>query len=138
MVILIQLVNLLQQVMMMTNERHHHQHSSSSSLSSSGRPASKKVRQAYSSQSARGPQEWKVAVSYLLAYVSYEYCQIRDWKTLDATTRQWAKHCFKDLNFLNVNAGLALLGLEVLSSFSSEPMHGLTTSIVTELLSGTW
>jgi hypothetical protein len=135
MTILIQLVNLLQQVMVMTNQRHH-----PSSSSVSGRPVAKKVRQAFSFQSVRGPQEWKVAVAYLLAFVSYEYCQIRDWKTLDATSRQWAKHCFKDLNYLNVNAGLALLGLEVLSSSSSEPptMDGLTTSIVTELLSGTW
>jgi hypothetical protein len=118
MTILIQLVNLLQQVMVITNQRHH---CHPLSLSNSGCPVAKKVQQAFSSQLVGGLQEWKVVVAYLLALVSYEYCQIRDWKTLNATSCQWDKQCFKDLNYLNVNAGLASLGLEVLSSSSSEP-----------------
>jgi hypothetical protein len=88
MTILIQLVNLLQQVMVMENQHHHH-HPSLSSVSS--HPMAKKVQQAFSSQLVRGPQEWKVVVAYLLAFVSYKYCQICDWKTLDATSRQCAK-----------------------------------------------
>ena len=85
--------------------------------------------------------EWKVPLAYLLAYASYEYCDVRSWDNIVQLTRNWSK-CFGTINYLKVSAGLALFGLEAMSSSSfwyegGLKIDGLSSVTVMELLSAT-
>ena len=100
-------------------------------------PSTNRVRLGY----VQSNEKWMVSLAYLVAYLSYDFCGIRSWKTIGEVTFQLTK-CFKKVRFLKINAGLALLGLEILSSESTwsegdNAIEGLTATVVSELLAST-
>ena len=100
-------------------------------------PSTNRVRLGYMQLN----EKWMVSLAYLVAYLSYDFCGIRSWKTIGEVTFQLTK-CFKKVRFLKINAGLALFGLEILSSESTwsesdNAIEGLTASVVSDLLAST-
>ena len=99
--------------------------------------ATNRVRVVY----MQATEKWMVALAYLVAHVLYKCCGIRSWKMIVQLTFKFTR-CFKKVRFLKINAGLALFGLEILSSEATwsapdEAIEGLTPMIVSDLLVST-
>lgn len=83
-----------------------------------------------------GTNSWKLSIAYLMAWVVYDFLNIQDdWNALVTQTFRWTKLWTK-LTHMDTNAGLALLGLELISS--GKKMTNLSAMTIVPLLQATW
>jgi hypothetical protein len=102
-----------------------------SNSSAQARRPTKRARRNNSHSNAH-PQDYKLALSYLLATLAHTYCGLDLLDTLLYQTNQWRK-LWRVLTQLDTDAGVALLGLELMHSSSSSSSNNSSKPFLKDL-----